>query len=382
MKQLLSIKTLLPALLLFLAGCSAKKPETAAAPPPEAFPVVQISQASTTTYSDYPASIEGTTDVEIRPQVEGFLEQVLVNEGAYVTAGQPLFRINDRLYREQLNSANSSLSAYNAAITNAQLEIDKLTPLVQNKVVAEIQLKMAQAAYKAAVANAQQAKAAVSAANINLGYTIVRAPVSGYIGRLLKKQGSLVSRAEPAPLTTLSDVHEVHVYFALGETDFIGFKEHYKGNSIEEKIKSLPPVSLILADNSIHPQQGKIDIVDGQFDRTTGAITVRASFPNPQGLLRSGNTGKIRLGLQHPDALLVPQAATVEVQDKIYVYLVSDSNKVNRSPITIIGKTGTDYLVSSGVKVNDKIVQNGLDHLQDGMVITPAKPVTSVALKN
>lgn len=383
MKQLLSIKTLYASLILVLLGCSAKTPDAStSAAPPESFPVVQISSASTTTYSEYPASIEGTTDVEIRPQVEGFLDQVLVNEGAFVTAGQPLFKINDRLYREQLNSATSSLNAAQAAIANAQLEIDKLTPLVQNKVVADIQLKMAQTAYKVAVANAQQAKAQVAAANINLGYTTVKAPVSGYIGRLLKKQGSLVSRSEPSPLTTLSDVHEVHVYFSLGETDFIGFKENYKGTSIEEKIKHLPPVSLVLADNSIHPQQGKIELVDGQFDRTTGAITVRASFPNPQGLLRSGNTGKIRLALEHANAILVPQAATVEVQDKIYVYKVGDSNKVARNPITIIGKTGTDYLVSDGVKVNDKIVQNGLDHLQDGMVITPLKPEVQVAVKN
>lgn len=374
MKQLISFKILFAALILVLAGCSSKTPDAAAPPAaPEAFPVVQITAASATTFSDYPATIEGTTDVEIRPQVEGFLEQVLVNEGAYVTKGQPLFRINDRLYREQLNSANSSLNASEAATTNAKLEIEKLTPLVQNKVIADVQLKMAQANYKAAVANAQQARAMVSAANINLGYTIVRAPVSGYIGRLLKKQGSLVSRTEPAPLTTLSDVHEVHVYFSLGETDFISFKEHYKGNSIEDKLKALPPVTLILADNSEHPHPGKIDIVDGQFDRTTGAITVRASFPNPSGLLRSGNTGKIRLGLQHANALLVPQESTVELQDKIFVYTVSDSNKVIKQPIHVIGKTGTDYLVDAGVTAGTRIVYNGLDHLQDGILITPQK---------
>ena len=358
--------------ILLLAGCATKQPDTAA-PAPETLPVIQVAAATTTTFSEYPASIEGTADVEIRPQVEGYLDQVLVNEGAYVTAGQALFKINDRPYREQLNSTSASLNAYQASIVNAQLEIDKLTPLVQNKVVADIQLKMAQAAYKVAAANAEQAKAAVASAKINLGYTIVKAPVSGYIGRLFKKQGSLVSRTDPAPLTTLSDVHEVHVYFSLGETDFISFKDVYKGNTITDKIKNLPPVSLVLADNSLHPQQGKIDVVDGQFDRTTGAITVRASFPNPQGLLRSGNTGKIRLGLQHANALLIPQSATMEMQDKIFVYVVSDSNKVSRQSISVVGKSGTDYLVKDGIKPGDRIVFSGMDHLQEGSAITPEK---------
>ncbi|MEO5892963.1 MAG: efflux RND transporter periplasmic adaptor subunit [Ferruginibacter sp.] len=372
MTNLRSLKNSLLGFIILLAGCSTKQPD-AAAPAPETLPVIEISAASATTFSEYPASVEGTTDVEIRPQVEGYLDQVLVNEGAYVTAGQPLFRINDRPYREQLNNTSASLNAFQAAIINAQLEIDKLTPLVQNKVVADIQLKMAQAAYKVAVANAEQAKATVASAKINLGYTLVKAPVSGYIGRLFKKQGSLVSRTDPAPLTTLSDVHEVHVYFALGETDFISFKDLYKGNTINDKIKNLPPVALILADNSIHPQQGKIDIVDGQFDRTTGSITVRATFPNPQGLLRSGNTGKIRLGLQHANALLVPQSSTMEMQDKIFVYVVSDSNKVSRQSISIVGKTGTDYLVKDGVKPGDRIVYKGMDHLQEGSAITPEK---------
>lgn len=372
MTNILSLRNSIAALALFLTGCAAKQP-TPAAPAPETLPVIEVASAAATTFSEYPAAIEGTTDVEIRPQVEGYLDRVLVNEGAYVKAGQPLFKINDRSYREQLNNSLASLTAYQAAIINAQLEVDKLTPLVQNKVVADIQLKMGQAAYKVAAANAEQAKALVAAARINLGYTTVTAPVSGYIGRLFKKQGSLVGRTDPAPLTTLSDVHEVHVYFALGETDFISFKDLYKGNTIEDKIRSLPPVSLVLADNSTHPQPGKIDLVDGQFDRSTGAITVRATFANPQGLLRSGNTGKIRLGLQHPNALLVPQAATMEMQDKVFVYLVSDSNKVTRQAIRIAGKCGADYLVKEGIKPGDRIVFSGLDHLQEGSVIKPEK---------
>ena len=310
-------------------------------------------------------------DVEIRPQVEGFLEKVLVDEGQYVTAGQPLFKINAQTYNAQYNNASASLQAAEAAITNAQLEIDKLTPLVQNKVVSDYQLKAAEAADKIAVANAAQARAVVSSAKINLGYTLVKAPVSGFIGRLPKKRGSLVSPTDPEPLTELSDVHEIYAYFSLGESDFINFKAQYQGNTLNDKLKKLPPVSLVLANNTIYPQKGRIDMVDGRFDKNTGTITLRAVFPNAQSLLRSGNTGKIRLQQQHNDALLVPQTSTIEVQDKVFVYQVGDSNKVTKQALNIIGKSGTDYIVKDGVKPGDRIVFSGLDHLTEGAVIRP-----------
>lgn len=365
------MKTLiLSATILFLFGCSQPQQAPAPAEAPAA-EVITIALASATTGHDYTASLQGKIDVEIRPQIDGFLEKVLVDEGAYVKAGQPLFKINDQPFREQLNSASANLQAAQAAITNAQLEIDKLTPLVQNKVVSDYQLKAAQAAHKIAVANAAQSKAQVGSAQIKLGYTLVKAPVSGYIGRLPKKRGSLVSPTDPEPLTELSDVHEVYAYFSLGETDFINFKSQFQGNTLSDKLKKLPGVSLILADNSVYPYQGKIDMVDGQFDKNTGAITLRAIFPNAQSLLRSGNTGKVRLQQMHNDAILVPQTATMEVQDKVFVFAVGDSNKVNRQALEIIGKSGTDYIVKEGVKAGDHIVYSGLDHLTEGLVIKP-----------
>jgi membrane fusion protein (multidrug efflux system) len=365
-------------LALVLSSCADKSQAPAAAPAP-VLPVLAITSANTTTDNEYPASIQGTVDVEIRPQVSGNLDRVLVDEGAYVSKGQSLFKINERPFREQLNNALASLHAAEAALINSQLEVDKLTPLVQNKVVSDYQLKTAKASQKIAAANIEQARAMVASAKINLGYTNVTAPVSGYIGRLPKKQGSLVSATDVEPLTTLSDVHEVFAYFSLGETDFINFKSQYAGNSIGDKIKKLPPVSLILADNNAYPQTGKIDMVDGQFDKTTGAITLRATFPNANGTLRSGNTGKIRLGLQHDDAILVPQSATIEMQDKVFVFTVSKDNKVTKMPITVIGKSGTNYLIKDGVKSGDQIVLSGIDKLQEGQVIQPEKTATKVA---
>ena len=375
------MKTIYLALVaLVLYSCSSK-PQTAVAPPAPSLPVATITTGTDTTYQEYPASVEGAINVEIRPQVSGSLDKVFVDEGAFVAAGQPIFKINDQPYRAALNNAIAGQHAAEGALASAQLEIDKLTPLVQNKVVSDYQLKTAKAAYDVAKANIEQAKANVATAQINLGYTLIKAPVSGYVGRLLKKEGSLVAPADAEALTLLSDVHNVHVYFALGEQDFVSFKEQYPGETLKDKLKQLPAVTLLLADNSQYAQQGKIDMIDGQFDKTTGAITLRANFQNAQGLLRSGNTGKIRLSLQHKDAMIIPQSATVEMQDKVFVFAVADSNKVKKQAITIIGKSGNNYLVKDGVKPGDQIVLSGFDRLQEGTIIQPKK-VNDALAKN
>lgn len=373
------IKVILLAIVaIALASCSSE-PQTAAAPPPS-LPVATINTTTETTYQEYPAAIEGVVNVEVRPQVSGALDKVFVDEGAFVSAGQPLFKINDQPYRAALNNALASQHAAEAALVNARLEIEKFTPLVQNKVISDYQLNAAKAAYDIAKANIEQAKANVSTARINLGYTLIKAPVSGYIGRLLKKQGSLVSPTDVQELTQLSDVHNVHVYFSLSEKDFVAFKEQYPGTTLKDKIQHLPLVTLLLSDNSTYAKQGKIDMIDGQFDKTTAAITIRASFANADGLLRAGNTGKVRLGLQHKDALAVPESATIEMQDKVFVFTVADSNKVVKHPITIVGKSGDNYLVKDGVKAGDRIVLTGIDHLQEGSVINPQQKTDKVAV--
>ncbi|MDN3548122.1 efflux RND transporter periplasmic adaptor subunit [Mucilaginibacter aquaedulcis] len=373
------MKSIILALVaLTLYSCSSA-PQAPQAPPPPSLPVAAITSATQTTYQEYPASIEGTVNVEIRPQVSGTLDKVFVDEGAFVNAGQPIFKINEQPFRASLNNALAALHAAEASQVNAQLEVEKLTPLVQNKVVSEYQLKTAKAAFQVATANIESAKANVSTAQINLGYTLIKAPVSGYIGRLERKQGSLVGPQDAAALTQLSDVHDVHVYFSLGEKDFVNFKEQYPGQTLTEKLKQLPSVSLLLADGTEYTKQGKIDVIDGQFDKNTGAITVRATFVNPQGLLRSGNTGKVRLSLEHKDALIVPESATVEMQDKVFVFTVGDSSKVKKQAISIVGKNGDNYLVKDGVKVGDQIVLSGIDKLQEGMVIHPEKAADKVA---
>lgn len=373
---------ILGGIVLYLQlACSETKPTATQAALPQVLPVVNITSTSALTTTEYPASIQGIVNVDIRPQVSGSLDKVFVDEGSFVKKGQSLFKIDEQPFRAQLNSAIATLRAAEAATLNTQLEVDKLTPLVQNKVVSEYQLKAAQASHKIALANVQQAQSMVKTAQINLGYTLIKAPVSGYIGRLPKKQGNLVSPSDIEALTQLSDVRQVYVYFSLGESDFMHFTAKNKGLSLNEKIKNLPPVSLILSDNSEYAEKGKIDMVDGQFDKNTGAITLRATFSNAKGLLRSGNTGRINLGIIHPNAILVPQQATVEVQDKVFVFAVDKDNKVSKRPIVISGKSNNDYIVQEGVNEGDRIVFKGFENLQDGATITP-EPAKKELAKN
>ena len=356
---------LLPVILL---GC-AEPPVPKTSPP--SLPVVTIATADVATVQLYPAAIEGSDNIEIRPQVTGILEKVYVDDGAFVKAGQPLFRIEQAPFLQRLNNAKASLHVAEGSLSAADLEIDKLSPLVKEKVIADYQLRTAQSAREVALGNAEQAKAVIASAAIDVGYTLIKAPLTGYVGRLLRKKGSVVGPADPIPLTELSAVQTVHVFFALGEFDFIRFKDQYAGKTIEEKIKQLPPVELMLANDSMYAVKGKIDLIDGQFNKNTGAITVRASFPNPSGLLRSGNTGKVKMLLKFAGQAIVPQAATQEMQDKVFVFLVNDSNKVSKQLIDVFGKSGTSYLVKAGLKAGDRIVYSGYDHLHEGDIISP-----------
>ncbi|MEJ5091216.1 efflux RND transporter periplasmic adaptor subunit [Sphingobacterium faecium] len=377
-KQFNTVKYLYFLSAIFLYSCTTgtSKPIP---PPPASLPVMTISSGQETVYQEYPASIEASANIEIRPQVEGVLDRIFVDEGAKVKKGQALFKINDRPYQEQLNQAKANLLSAQAALENATLEVEKKTRLVDNKVLTDFQLKTAISARNAAQANVQLAISAIESAKINVGYTLIRATTDGYIGRLQKKQGSLVSPTDSQPLTALSNVQDLHVYFSLGENDFIAFKNNTAGNDLQQKLNNLPPINLVLSDQSIYDQVGKIDMVDGQFDKNTGAITLRATFKNPEGVLRNGNTGRVRLQKKYDNTLLVPQMATLEMQDKIFVYTVNKENKVVQQPITVIGKSGSNYLVSNGLKEGDRIVYKGIDLLQDGQVITPqALPKDSI----
>ncbi len=334
-------------------------------------PVMKIESSSTVVAKQYSALLEGVVTVEVRPQVDGTLQEIAVDEGAFVKSGQLLFGIDDRVYREDLKSAVAAQSAAKAALEVAGIEVERLRPLVKNKVVSQIQLKQALANHRSAKASLEQAEAAVQRARINLDYTRIKAPVDGYIGDIPFRIGSLVSNNQAEQLTTLTDVHEMRAYFSMSEIDFVRFKQQFPGSSIEEKLAAVPPVTLLLADGSRYPSEGRLDAVSGQFDRSTASVMFRATFPNADGMLRSGNTGKVSIANRYDNVVQVPQASTADLQDRIFVFKVSEDNSVSRAPITVVGKSNSNYVVSDGLEEGDMIVVSGFSRLPDGTVIDP-----------
>lgn len=320
-------------------------------------PVMELKLDSITLYTEYPARVEGKVNVDIRSRIDGYIQTIYVEEGSYVKAGQALFKIDDRSYTEALNSANAQLA-------NAELEVNKYRMLSQNNVTSDFQLKTAEATYKAA-------KSTVETARINLGFTTVKAPVNGFIGLIPKRIGNLVAPGDAQPLTTLSDINEVYTYFSMSEKDFLLFNSQYQGENVNEKIAKMESVSLMLADNSIYPVNGKIDMVNGSFDTSTGAISMRAVFNNPNRLLRTGNTGRIIIPRKTNNVLLVPVLSTMDLQDKILVWRLTNDNKTERVAITISGKQGDFYVVKDGLNAGDRIIAKELETVTDGETIQP-----------
>jgi membrane fusion protein (multidrug efflux system) len=365
-------KYLVSAAVLYLAACAGDYREKQA-PAPPSIPVVKLTTGSATTWQEYPATVQGTINVEIRPQVSGYLEKIYVEDGAWVAKGQPLFRINSAPYSQLSNSAAASIQAAKASIEKAQVEVDRLQPLVDNKVISGVQLKTALAILHQEQAAYAQAVSGKQSADITVGYTLISAPVSGYVGRINFKQGSLIGKGEAEPLTLLSEVENVHAYFSMSEGDFFSFFATVPGKTAEEKITNLPAVELALADNSVYNAKGRVELVQGQFDRNSGSISFRALFPNKAKLLRSGVTGRVRIPFFQKDKLMVPQQATYELQDKLYVFALADSNKLVSKQITVTGKSEGNYIVSQGVSNGETIVYSGLQRLRDGAVISPEK---------
>lgn len=334
-------------------------------------PVLTIKEDPVTLYTEFPARIEGKVNVNIRPQVEGYIQKIFIDEGAYVKAGQSLFKIDDRQYIEQVNTAKANLNAALAALKNAQLEVDKYTLLSGNNVTSDFQLKVAQAQYETAQANVEQQRAALETANINLGFTLIKSPVDGFIGRIPKRIGNLVSASDMQALTTLSDISEVYAYFSMSEKDFLRFNARYEGKDLSEKLSKVEDVSLKLADDSEYPYPGKIQMINGEFDTNTGAVSVRAMFQNPNRLLRTGNTGRIILPYIENNALRIPVLSTLDIQDKIFVIRLNQENKAERLAVTIDGKQGDYYIVRAGLKAGDRIVTKDLETIKEGTIIQP-----------
>jgi membrane fusion protein (multidrug efflux system) len=320
----------------------------------------------------YPGTVEGTVNVDIKAQVSGYLEAIYVKEGDYVNKGQSLFKIKGDVYAEQVNSSRAAYKTALANLANAKLEVEKIKPLVDGKVFSDMQLKTAQATYDAAVAQVAQAKAALGSSQLNADFSLIKAPVSGYISRIPNRIGNLVTPADTVPLTVLSDINTVFVYFSLTEADYLAFSKEAKSNQT---------VSLIMADDSEYDQKGKLEVASGNIDRTTGTISLKAIFPNPKKLLRSGGSARVVLNNNLSSVITVPMASVKDIQDKFFVFVLKPGNKVAMVPIEIAGNSGTNYFVKSGLNSGDKVALNSIDVLYDGGEVVPKSTAKNVSSK-
>lgn len=358
---------------LILSSCGKGDNNQAYNQQPPELPIGVVTQQDVTIPREYATSIEGVSTVEIRPQVSGYLSRIFVDEGDYVRAGQVLFKIEDRIFQEQLRSAQATLVSASASLATANIELNRKKELAKNNMVSSIQVKEAETAYNSARGSVSQAQAAIESAKINLNFAAIKAPVSGYIGRFKYRIGSLLSPTNADPITILSDIHQVYAYFSLSENDFVNFQNQHPGNTIEEKLKNTPAVNLILSNGEQYETSGRINAVEGQFNKTTGAITMRAVFDNSKSTLRSGNTGKIVLEQKYPNATLLPVASTMMIQDKVYVFSLDKQNKAIQIPVEVAGKTGTNYIVTNGLKAGDRYIVTGFERLQPGTPVVPQK---------
>jgi len=361
---------------MLLASCGnndeAKKAAAAAAAGPQAYPVFTVNAQSTELDSDYPATIEGIQNIDIRPKVDGFIQKILVDEGAVVKKGQLLFTIMAPQYEQEVRTAKAAISSAEADVHAAELQVNKTRPLVEKDIISKYDLQAAELTLQSRKAALAQAKASLANAQVNLSYTSITSPVDGVVGSIPFRNGSLVSSTSTQPLTTVSNISKVYAYFALNEKQLLDFSKKYKGNTLEQQMKNIPPVSLVLADGNVYAQDGRIESINGQINTQTGSASLRATFPNPTSLLKNGASASVRIPQQVNNAILIPQKSTIDLQGKKFVYVLGDSAKTISTEIEIMDLTkGKFYVVTKGLKAGDKVVLEGFQSLKDGTKIKP-----------
>lgn len=318
--------------------------------------------------STYSATIRGRQDIEIYPQVSGFLTRVDVAEGEHVKKGQALFIIDQVPYEAALQTALANVEAAKASLATAQLTYDSKQELFRQNVVSEFDLSTAKNSLLAAKAQLAQMKAQEVSARNNLSYTVVKSPADGVVGTLPYRVGALVSANLPEPLTTVSDNSDMYIYFSMTENQLLEMIRRY--GSKEEALKNMPEIDLQLNDKSVYPRKGKIETISGLIDRSTGTVSLRAVFSNPDGLLHSGGAGNVVIPVSRTGCFVIPQAATFEVQDKVYIYKVVGGKAQSAQVEVTRVNGGQEYIVESGVEAGDVIVSEGAGLLREG---TPVK---------
>ncbi|MCM1336600.1 MAG: efflux RND transporter periplasmic adaptor subunit [Candidatus Amulumruptor caecigallinarius] len=342
--------------------------------------VMTVTDSTTTLDRTYPATLKGKTDIDIRPQVTGFITKVHVDEGQQVHKGQVLFTLDQVQFQAAVEQAQAAVNSAKTAVNTAQLTADNKRRLYDKNIISEYEWQLADNDLQNAKSSLAQANAALVNAKKNLAYTVVTAPSDGVVGTIPNREGSLASPSSTQPLTTISDNSDIYAYFSLTEKDLLAMTDNGQ-RKLSEAIAKMPEVQLELSDGTVYPIGGKVSTISGVIDSSTGAASVRALFKNPSGMLRSGATGRILLPQTFTNAIIIPQKATNELQDRRFAYVVNDSNKVVGTPITVSElNDGKNYVVTSGLKPGDRIVVEGIGvSVRDGSVITPVDAAQKAA---
>ncbi len=362
--------------LVLLSSCGTKKDQEVAAQGgaaiKQAYPVFNVIQRTAVLQTDYPATLQGEQNIEIRPRIDGYVENIYVDEGQAVKKGQLLFRINAPQYLQLLNNASAAVSSAEADVNTAELQVKKTKPLVDQDIISKFELESSENTLRTRRSMLAQARANLANAKTNLGYITIVSPVDGVIGTLPYKLGSLVSGTTAQPLTTVSNINHVYAYFSLNEKQLLDFSRQYKGSTLQEKLKQLPPVILLLSDGSEYPEKGKVESIGGLISTVTGSVSFRATFPNPVGLLRSGASATVQIPVIVDSGILIPQRSTYELQGKKFVYMVDAGGKVISNEIEVMKlSTGQYYVVTKGLTAGNTIVFESTSALQDSTIIQP-----------
>ena len=368
--KVLTLTGLAAALALGSISCSKQQAQQGGMTAPQ-IAVMTIEPTTAMAESSYPVTLKGKTDIDIRPQVSGFITKVHVDEGDRVRKGQVLFTIDQVQFQAAVDQAQANLNSAKSAVSTAEITEQNKRMLLNKNIISETEWQMAANQLAQAKAAQAQAQAALVNAQKNLSYTTVVAPSDGVVGTIPNREGSLASPSSVQPLTTISDNSEVYAYFSFTEKDLLDLTQGGT-TSVEAGIKALPEVELELANGTRYPIKGHVATVSGVIDNSTGAASARALFDNPSGMLRSGNTGQVILPHATEDAIVIPQKATYELQDLRYVYTLNDSNIAVSTPITVSPfNDGKTFVVTSGLKAGDRVVTEGV-----GTTVRAGMPIT------
>lgn len=348
--------TLVTALILSSCG---EKAQQRTAPPPPTLKVGNLKKQDITIYKVYATSMEGKQNVEIWPKVSGFVQNIYVEEGQQVKKGQLLFKLETQTLSQDAQAAK-------AAVNVAQVEVDKLVPLVEKNIISQVQLETAKA-------QLEQAKSNYSSIAANIGYSNIVSPVNGYIGEIPYKVGALVSSTMGEPLTVVSDISGIRAYFSMTEKELLEMKSEMTDDGSQVSAKNTPEVELVMINGETYPQKGKIAMVNNIINPTTGSVTLRADFDNPSLLLSSGSTGTIKVPSTYEDVFVISQFVTVDLQGTKMVYVLNDDNTVKTVPLNIVAQTDKEFIVEEGLEEGSTIVTEGVSKLKDGQTINPVK---------